>query len=367
MSPLRVTFVTEGDPQRISGGFLYERRLVELAPGHDAVVRWVSVPPRRYPLAVVDGPAVLRDATTDADVVVIDSLASGTLGPWIALGGARSTPMVASVHQVPGGVVGSRARRTVRRRADHLAYARARRVVVPSELLAGELAAQGMARDRLVVVPPGRDVPEGAGAASGPPVGDLRSGRRAAVLCVANWLAPKGILEVLDAVARLPEDAVTLHLVGDEDVDPGFRDAVLSRLRRADLVDRVRHHGLVQPAAIDAWYAAADVFVMASSAEVYGMVYAEAMAAGLPVVGWAAGNLPNLVDDGVEGRVLPTGDVRLLSAALAELADSERLRARLGQAARRRAAALPTWAETAARFFAVCRAVASGQRTGRAS
>ena len=142
-------------------------------------------------------------------------------------------------------------------------------------------------------------------AAGSPSVGDLRAGRQAAVLCVANWLPRKGIIALLDAVALLPPDAVTLHLVGDEATEPAYRRAVLDRLARSDLRDRVERHGIVPNEHMAALYDRADVFALPSTEEPYGIVYGEAMAAGLPVVGWRAGNLPSLVDDGVEGRTVP--------------------------------------------------------------
>ena len=91
---LRVVWVTEGDPERMSGGFLYHRRIAALAGDHGAAVRSVSVPPRPYPLGVVDGPAVMRAAASDADVVVVDSLASNTLGPLLARGWPVGVPLV---------------------------------------------------------------------------------------------------------------------------------------------------------------------------------------------------------------------------------------------------------------------------------
>jgi glycosyltransferase involved in cell wall biosynthesis len=91
------------------------------------------------------------------------------------------------------------------------------------------------------------------------------------------------------------------------------------------------------------------------------------MAAGLPVVGWRAGNLPHLADHGREGLLASPGDVDALSAALARLAGDEDLRRKMAVAAGRRAAARPTWAESAALFFAALReAAASGQATGPA-
>jgi glycosyltransferase involved in cell wall biosynthesis len=206
------------------------------------------------------------------------------------------------------------------------------------------------------VVPPGHDLP-----ASHPtPIPGVRAGRRAAVLCVANWQPRKGILALLDAVAALPTDAVTLHLVGDETVDDRYRRQVLDRLGRRDLRDRVVRHGIVPPERIGALYDAADVFALASTEEPYGIVYGEAMAAGLPVVGWNAGNLPALIDDGVEGRTLPVDEVLPLTDALRELADDELIRKRLGAAALERATDLPRWNDTARQFYAVCRSLADG-------
>jgi len=66
--------------------------------------------------------------------------------------------------------------------------------------------------------------------------------------------------------------------------------------------------------------------VLPSWREPYGTVYGEALAAGLPVVGWRAGNLPHLVSDGVEGVVLDPGDIPTLAAALDRLATGYRLR-----------------------------------------
>lgn len=351
---MHVAVITEGDPDRVSGGSLYHRRIADLAKDHGSEMRFVSVPERIFPLAAADGPAVVRSAAADADVVVVDSLASNTLGPLLGLGLGRRLPMVGSIHQPLGGMGLGRVRRTVQARFDRLAWARCRRLVLPSEMLASQLVADGVPRHRMAVIQPGRDVPE-ARIAGAPPL-DLRHGRAAAVICVANWLAHKGITEVLDAVAALPDPSVTLHLVGNQDVDPHYRQRVQARAAEADLAQRVVCHGIVAPGAMAAMYEAADVFVLASTQEPYGMVYGEAMALGLPVVGWTAGNLPNLVDDDVEGVLVPTGDVRALSTALAELAVDEPRRARLGAAARARSDGLPTWAHAAERFFAVCRA-----------
>jgi glycosyltransferase involved in cell wall biosynthesis len=229
-------------------------------------------------------------------------------------------------------------------------------VLVASQLLADQLGAQGFGA-KLGVVAPGRDA---APAASGPER-NLRGGARAALLCVGNWVARKGILQALEAVARLPPGLVRLHLAGDDRADPRYAARVARRLARGDLAGRVDCHGHLGREEVAALYRDADIFVLPSIREPYGTVYGEAMAAGLPVVGWRAGNLPYLADHGREGLLAEPGDVSGLASALAVLAEDGQLRARLGAAARRRAAAFPTWEQTAARFFGEAREAAGLQ------
>jgi glycosyltransferase involved in cell wall biosynthesis len=174
-------------------------------------------------------------------------------------------------------------------------------------------------------------------------------------LCVANWIPRKGIIELLDAFARLPPGTATLHLAGSEDEEPAYAARVRARLARPDLSGRVIAHGPLPRERVAALYAGADAFVVPAFREPYGTVWGEAMAFGLPVVGWRAGNLPYLADDGREALLVPTGDIDRLSGALRQLAGDAPLRRRLGEAARRRALARPTCEDSAALFFTAIR------------
>ena len=110
-------------------------------------------------------------------------------------------------------------------------------------------------------------------------------------------------------------------------------------------------HGPLSLGEVAAMYAAADAFVLPSLKEPYGTVYGEAMAFGLPVVGWRAGNLPYLAEDNREGLLVEPGNQSGLTAALRRLADDAELRIRLGAAARDRALGRPTWDQVAGLFF----------------
>jgi glycosyltransferase involved in cell wall biosynthesis len=123
------------------------------------------------------------------------------------------------------------------------------------------------------------------------------------------------------------------------------------------LAGRVVLHGPLPATEVAGFYRAADVFALASVLEPYGTVYSEAMAAGLTVVGWSAGNLPHLARHGVEGLVVPPGDRVALAEALKSLALDAPLRRRMSAAADRRAEGFPNWDETARMLFTELRAV----------
>jgi glycosyltransferase involved in cell wall biosynthesis len=343
---LRAVLVTLGDPTQLTGGYLFHRRLAELAPAHAAHLEFASLPERRFPMTILDAPRIITEVERrQPDVVVVDSIIAWSF----ALKAAR-LPMVGMLHQPPGGIDFGPLRTRVQAALDRQAYRHLARVLVASESLADEMRPLQL---DLRVVPPGRDV----AAVPGSPPGELRFGRRIALLSVGNWVERKGVLSLLDAFSELEETAATLHLVGRTEVDARYARRVWARLARADLLGRVVVHGPLAVEGVAALYAAADAFVLPSLKEPYGTVYGEAMAFGLPVVGWRAGNLPYLADDGVEGMLVDPGDLAGLTSALRRIADDPDSRERMGRAARKRALERPTWDEVAALFFDELRAV----------
>jgi glycosyltransferase involved in cell wall biosynthesis len=307
-----------------------------------------------------------RIAALSPDVVLLDSIAAAFHRRGRAARRAH-LPLVGILHQPPGGIGHRRWRTALQSRLDRSAYADAALLLVASASLAAELVAMGFARSALRVIVPGCDVAQGDatpgdGAGRQGTTADLRRGRAAALLCVANWLPHKGVLELLAAFAALPPQMATLHLAGDEEADPAYGARVRARIAGDGLAERVVRHGTLPRAGVAALYAGADAFVLPSYRESYGTVYGEAMRAGLPVVGWRAGNLPHLAAHEVEGLIVEPGDLAGLTAALARLAGEEGLRRRLGDAARRRAAELPTWDDGTALLVSTLREVVTRER-----
>jgi len=317
--------------------------MAELAPGRDAEVKFFSFPEGPFPAPAMAGRGML-EAAKSSDVVVIDSIAAWCAAPWL---GRTNVPVAGMLHQLPGGMDHGPARRLLQAPLDKRAYRHMLKIMVASEALKVALSPH-VDPACLMVVAPGRDV-----ARPSRVIGDLTAARRIALLTVGNWVERKGIVELLEAFAALRPDLATLHLVGRTDVDPAYTKRVETTL--TSLGDRVVVHGSLPKEEVAAMYLAADAFVLASMEEPYGTVYGEAMASGLPVIGWDAGNLPHLARHDVSALIVPPGDVPSLTRALGHIATDDAMRARLARGAKERAQSFPTWDETADDFFAQLR------------
>lgn len=189
-------------------------------------------------------------------------------------------------------------------------------VVVPSHAMAGFLDGAGLPAERIRVLPSGIDVRRSEPApSSSPPV----------VVTVANLERWKGVDLLVDAVATLP---VRLEVYGD-----GTERAALEAQARRVGAD-ARFLGRV--ADVRDRLAAADVFVLPSRAENLPISVLEAMAAALPVVATRVGGVPELVEDGVTGRVVAPDDAAALAGAIAEVLGDENARVAMGRAGAQR-------------------------------
>lgn len=194
-------------------------------------------------------------------------------------------------------------------------------VVAPSHAMARFLAAHGMPRDRLHVIPHGIDVRRD----EPPPAGDPHV--IASVTKLEHW---KGVDVLVEAAAR-SDRPFRLELYGD-----GTERTALQR-RAAELGVDVGFNGVVGD--VRDRLERADVFVLPSRGENLPLSILEAMAAALPVVASRVGGIPELVEDGVTGTLVepddPDGLARALAALLAD-DDARRAKGRSG-AARARA------------------------------
>jgi glycosyltransferase involved in cell wall biosynthesis len=333
-----------GDLEARTGGSSYDRRLVTGLRVLDWAVRVHSLDPS-FPMptpAAVAGAARVLDTIDDGALVVIDGLALGAM-PRIVAPHRDRLRLVALVHHplaLETGLSPSRAERL--RASETAALHQVRRVIVTSPFTARLLGDFGVASDRIRVVLPGTDPAPVAPGSTGGPV---------EMLCVGAVTPRKGQMQLIDALATLTHLHWRLSLVGSLERSPVTAAALRARITRHGLDGRVRLLGAVPDDVVDAWYAAADLFVLPSLFEGYGMAYAEALARGLPVLGTRGGAIPETVPPDA-GILVEPGEPRVLAEALARLLTDAELRRRLRAGALRARARLSRWDSTAAGFAA---------------
>ncbi|WP_432975082.1 glycosyltransferase family 4 protein [Dactylosporangium sp. CA-233914] len=193
---------------------------------------------------------------------------------------------------------------------------------------------------RIHVATPGADPAPVAAGSDG-----ARSGAPA-LLCVAVVGRHKGHDVLVEALARVADLAWTCVCAGSLERDPAFVAALTARVDALALGDRLRLAGPKTRTELDDLYAGADLLVHPSLGETYGMVAAEALARGIPVLGTTAKGLPEAVGRG-PGLLVPPGDAGALAGALRDWLGDGALRHRLRVAALERRGTLTGWDVTA--------------------
>ena len=343
-----LVLVVPGQLHTRTGGYEYDRRIVD---GLRDDGWWVDVRELSgsYPTptpAERDQAARVLGNLPPRSIVVVDGLALGALPAEIERVSSRLR-LVALVHHplaFETGLVDALRREL--EVSEQRALTFVRRVIVTSHATAAALEAYAVPADRVHVVEPGTDpAPQARGS----------GGADVQLLCVATLIARKGHDLLLEALAAMPERNWRLRCVGSD------RDSAVSRrlrdlVRQLNLAERVTFEGEADATAIGRYYEAADVFVLPTRYEGYGMAVAEALARGLPIVSTRTGAIPEIVPDHA-GLLVPPGDVPALTVALSSVLGDASLRRRLADGARLARARLPTWRMSAAKMGTVLETV----------
>ena len=314
--------VPEGidDPARPSGGNTFDRRVCRGLAAAGWTVHLHAVPSASQ-AALAEAVAGIPDGAT----VLLDGLVASP-APEVLVPEAGRLRLVPLVHMPLGdereGAVLSAAAVVV------TTSEWARRALLELYPLPG---------DRVHVAEPGADAADLAPGTAG----------AGALLSVAAVIPGKGHDVLLDALALLEGPRWHCVCVGSLDRDPAFAERMR---RRARTEGRVRFTGPRTGPDLDRSYAAADLLVLASRAETYGMVVTEALARGLPVVAAEVGGVPEALGHGADGTrpglLVPPDDPAALRDALRAWLEDPGLRRRLRRAARERRASLSRWSTT---------------------
>ncbi|MEO1789687.1 MAG: glycosyltransferase family 4 protein [Pseudomonadota bacterium] len=337
MRPPPAAFAIPGDITTRTGGYIYERRLLESLRAAGREVRHLQIGasfPDPTPGDMADLLAQLR-ALDPGCPVILDGFLSATIDTDALAQLAQ--PTVAMVHHplaLESGL--DPARRAYLFQIERANLALVSHVLVPSPHTAQTLTERyDVAPTRITVARPGTDRFALSSAPVEPPL----------ILSVGILHPRKGHDSLIRALGGLTDQDWQAVIVG------GAHDAAhAAELRRlvADLglSDRVRLAGRVSDEELARLYGQARLFALATRYEGYGLVFDEALLAGLPIVTCATGAVPDTVPSGA-GELVPPGDVTAFAAALEGVLRDAARREALAAAARAAGRDLPTWADTA--------------------
>ncbi len=284
--------------------------------------------------------AATLSAISDHERVLIDGLALGVM-PEIVQAERQRLRLIGLVHHPLADETGLTPKRcAVLLNSERAALASMRQVVVTSAATARRLAQMGIDAARIAIIEPGTDRAPLARRAGLEPL---------QLLCVGALIPRKGYNILLEALSTLSELSWQLQIIGSLERDPAIRASVQAQIERFGLGTRVVLRGEVDDKALEAAYQRADLFVLASLFEGYGMAFTEALAHGLPILGCDAGAVADTVPSDAGVLAAPCSSAALASALRKLLSDPGE-RQRLGAGAERARAQLPDWPSQSRRW-----------------
>lgn len=327
---MKLALIVPAPFSAISGGYLYDRRMVDglRALGHAVEVIELA---GRHPLPDDVAEAAARAALGTDAVPVIDGLGLPAFAPDAVRGA------IGLIHHPTALETGQDAEALrLRERALFPAMAR---LIATSRHTAERLVAEfGVAPDRVGVVEPGTEpAPRAVG-----------GGAQVHILSVGTLVPRKGHDVLLRALSRLTDLDWALTIVG-EPRDPVHAHGLAALAVELGIAQRVTFAGGLDDAALEAAYARSDIFALATHWEGYGMAAAEALARGLPCAITAGGAIADVVPRAACVLAQP-GDHASLSRALRRVIFDPALRTQMANAAWAAGQALPRWEDRAAAF-----------------
>ncbi|HNB51504.1 MAG TPA: glycosyltransferase family 4 protein [Anaerolineales bacterium] len=345
---MHLALLIYGSLDTVSGGYLYDRKLVEYLRGQGDTVEIISIPWRNYAAHLTDNfnPALYRRLKDfRGDFLIQDELNHPSL---FLLNRRLRNPqytILSIVHhlraseQHPAGIMPLyRAVERVYLRTLTGFVFNSQTTLRAVETLLGQKVAQGV-----VALPAGDRLPISLGEADirqrGLQSGPLR------LLFVGNVIPRKGLHTVLAALGEA-DIAWDLQVAGDLRVASDYGQVLQRKVAQKGWEQQVRFWGRVEDSELFRLAAESHVLVMPSSYEGFGIAYLEGMGFGLPAIGTTAGGAGEIITDGVDGVLIPPEDFRTLAARLRMLHQDRTRVVAMSLAARQRFAKHPSWGES---------------------
>ncbi|CDZ29851.1 glycosyltransferase family 4 protein [Neorhizobium galegae] len=332
-----LVFAYPGELETRTGGYGYDRRAVAALRDLGWNVELISLgdgfpnPSAKQ----LDAAERMLSRLADGSLVLIDGLAFGVMDVWAGRE-AKRLKIMALVHHplaLETGLDREQQQATAAREKAALAHTRG--IIVTSHATAAELAANyAIPAERITVAIPGMDPAPLAAGGGDPPL----------ILSIGTLTRRKGHDILISALEKLRDLPWTCRIVGSKVLDPDVAAQLERQVAQSGLGHRIELAGQIDDTRSE--FAKADIFALASRYEGYGMVFAEALAQGLPIVGCAAGAVPDVVPKSA-GFLVPPDDPNAFAGALRRLLEEPETRISMADAAAIAGAGLPSWRDTA--------------------
>ncbi|MGZ0079483.1 glycosyltransferase family 4 protein [Methylomonas sp. YC3] len=363
---MHIGLLVVGDMNSVSGGYLYNRKLVSYLQSQGDQVSIISLPPHNYWRLLAEnitGDLLEKIAAAKPDILIQDAMVHpAVFNLNRRISSQLHIPLIALVHLLVSIDQAPWYSRWLYRIIESRYLQAVNGIIANSrttlsqirQLLAGELP------PHCIAVPAGDNfagvnIDHTAVLNRALEPGPLR------ILLVGNVIRRKGLHVLLKALNQLPAPDYLLSVVGRLDMEPGYVAEIKTLIRDAGLTQSVPLLGPMQGEALADLYRQHHLLVMPSAYESYGIVYVEAQQVGLPVIGATAGAAWEIIRDGENGYLIePEGHVAL-GNLLQTLHHDRQLLARLGANALQFYADHPKWETSCAGI----RAFLSGQVIGQ--
>ena len=338
---MRVGLVICGSLNTLSGGYLYDRKLVEYLRARGDSVEIISLPLRNYAAHLTDN--LYFRLPPRLDILIEDELNHPSL--IAANTGRRGYPVVSLVHHLRCSEPRPRWQngfyRTVEKK-----YLRSVDGFIFNSLTTKSAvnALTANSKPSTVAYPPtdrfGDPISE-------PGIVARARTREFRILFLGNLIERKGLAVLLDALSTIRDSSITLDIVGSLTDKPAYAKTIQNKVRVNDLSARVQFHGALDNDPLREILRQSHVLAVPSSYEGYGIAYLEGMGFGLPAIGTTAGAAHEIITDGQDGFLIQPGDFVTLASHLNALASDRDLLIRLSLRARERYSRHPSWEQTA--------------------
>jgi len=318
---MRLGLVVYGDLDYISGGFLYDRKLVEYLKKSGDDVEIISIEWKRYSLNIFDNlSSKLSKHMQNGryDVLLEDELNHSSL--FILnrkLKKECNFPIISIVHHLKSSERGPKWRNFFYRTIERSYLNSVDGFIFNSQTTrnsAIENCPDIKNFPNIVAYPAGDHLDPAIKEEEIIHRADEKGPLR--VLFVGNLIPRKGLHDLIEAIRNLPRGGILLTIAGDPSIDPGYFRKLKNQVKRLNLQDFVRFSGFVQEKSLRILYRSHHVLAVPSSYEGYGIVYLEGMGYGLPAIGTTSGAASDIITHNKDGFLITAGDVNALAGHL---------------------------------------------------